>query len=251
MKCTRGRESRFLVCLRVFRPSRVISDVIRQKLMTDDVVSSYLSDPNERDLRRLLDDERTVFWVDWRAEETQVIELCENVLRTGDLAFELDGEDLFVVRGGKRHHVPLTFSPADRHIAICSLNDALSPDFEIRFCVASNGMDTLAFLPLSVERWRELEADNDQLCDHFAVISEYPNLFTDGYGRPNWRHLADEPGEKLNAVRAYRDQFGCSLREAKNEVDRYIFLRTPANELTEEPTLKNGDHDDPRQGTLF
>ncbi|QDV46853.1 hypothetical protein Enr13x_67620 [Stieleria neptunia] len=27
MKCTRGRESRYLVCLHVFRPSRVISSV--------------------------------------------------------------------------------------------------------------------------------------------------------------------------------------------------------------------------------
>ncbi|TWU60886.1 hypothetical protein Poly51_11680 [Rubripirellula tenax] len=28
MTCTRGRESRFFVCLRVFRPSRVMSDVL-------------------------------------------------------------------------------------------------------------------------------------------------------------------------------------------------------------------------------
>lgn len=217
--------------------------------MTNDVVSSYLSDPNERNLRRLFDDDQSVFWVDWRAEETEVVGACEGLLATGDLTFELDGEDLSIIRNGKRHHASLTLGPADRHIAICLLNQALSPDFEIRFCVASNGMDTLAFLPLSVDKWRELAADYSHLCDHFAVIGDHPNLFTDGYGRPDWQHLADQPGQKLNAVRAYRDQFGCSLREAKNEVDRYMFLKSPDERTTKTPP--KGDAHGPEQGALF
>ncbi|QDT03047.1 hypothetical protein K227x_14260 [Rubripirellula lacrimiformis] len=39
MKCTGGRESRFLVCLHVFRPSPVISNVIWLEITSHVAVS--------------------------------------------------------------------------------------------------------------------------------------------------------------------------------------------------------------------
>jgi len=216
--------------------------------MADDTVSSLLVTPSEGTLDRLFNDAQTVFWVDFRAEETEVIEACERVLATGDLSFQLDGESLSINRNGTSNVVPLTFSLADRHIVILCLNKLLAPDYEIRFCIASNGMDTLAFVPLSVNRWLELEAEHKHLNEHFAVIHNYPNLFVDGYGVSDWRQLANEPEQKLNAVRAYREQFGCSLKEAKREVDRYVFLNSP-DDL---PKKRPNDSDDPlEQGTLF
>ncbi|TWU31621.1 hypothetical protein Q31b_58760 [Novipirellula aureliae] len=40
MKCTRGRESRFLACLHVFRPSRVISTVELNRITLVQIVVS-------------------------------------------------------------------------------------------------------------------------------------------------------------------------------------------------------------------
>ena len=46
----------------------------------------------------------------------------------------------------------------DRDTTIITLNEVLSPDYEIRFCIDSDGSDTLAFLPLSAKQWADLEA---------------------------------------------------------------------------------------------
>lgn len=50
-------------------------------------------------------------------------------------------------------------STDDRHITICLLNEALAPDYEVRFCIDSNGSDKLAFLPLPTSTWQEMEKD--------------------------------------------------------------------------------------------
>jgi hypothetical protein len=37
-----------------------------------------------------------------------------------------------------------------------------------------------------------------------------------------WQELADEPGHKIAAIKAYRDQYGAGLVEAKKAVEDYI-----------------------------
>jgi len=56
----------------------------------------------------------------------------------------------------------------------------LAPEYEIRFCIDSNGSDTLAFLPLPVATWAELETSHGPAVSrHFYRLAERPNVFTD------------------------------------------------------------------------
>ena len=155
-------------------------------LMNLDLVIAALEDQSHESVSDLLDDDQTVFWVDWRHEDDAIPNDCESILRTGDLSGELlqtaahPGFEIYVCYKGKRTKVPLTVSGADRHITICTLNEALKPDYEVRFCIASYGSDTLAFLPLATSTWAELEQSyGERVGELFYKIAAQPNLFTD------------------------------------------------------------------------
>ena len=150
------------------------------------LIKNAIASPSEQAIQALLDEEDTVFWVDWKQEDEDIIGVCENILQTGRLAAELidtdlgGGYDLYIQYGDKRVRVPLTYSLQDRHITLCSLNAALAPDWEIRFCIDSNDSDTLAFLPLSIHQWEELEQRySSAVSKRFYKFSARPNLFTD------------------------------------------------------------------------
>ena len=53
--------------------------------------------------------------------------------------------------------IPYQGEGADRDTTLKALNQILQPDYEIRFCVASDGSDTLAFLPLPSSLWQQLD----------------------------------------------------------------------------------------------
>jgi hypothetical protein len=149
-------------------------------------VQAVLESPTEHAVRALLDDASTVFWVDWRQEDETIADACEVVLGTGRLSGELaetdtnEGYEIYIRYGGRRVRVPLTYSGADRHVTLCALNEALAPDYEVRFCIDSNGGDTLAFLPLPTAQWAELEQRyGAAVGKRFHRIAARPNLFTD------------------------------------------------------------------------
>jgi hypothetical protein len=96
------------------------------------------------------------------------------------LTAEWRNEDLYVILEGLEVRVPLQIDAADRHITICTLNDVLSPKYEIRFLVFSHGSDTLGFAALSVAEWRELEdANADGVAENFIDPRKLPNLMTE------------------------------------------------------------------------
>jgi hypothetical protein len=154
--------------------------------MNFDHVIAALEDTSGEASQELLDDTETIFWVDWRHEDEAIVNDCEAVLQTRTLAGELinvdhePGFEVYVCYKEKRVKVPLTVSGADRHITICTLNQALAPDYEVRFCIDSNGSDTLAFLPLPISTWLELEDGyGDRVGELFYKIADRPNLFTE------------------------------------------------------------------------
>ena len=200
--------------------------------MNIDLIHKYLADPNDDNTQSLLDAEDTVFWVDWREEDDVIVEYCESILKTGHLkgAF-VDIEDdpgfrLEIEYGGNCTIVPLVMGPEDRHITLCTLNSVIGNDFEIRFCIASQGGDTLAFLPLPHSVWGELETNYPEaLAASFGKLTAEPNLFTQGWGyqaAPTWQSLAADPATKSAAIKAYRDEHSCGLGEAKVAVESYI-----------------------------
>lgn len=150
------------------------------------LIRNVLESGGEQAVEKLLDDRSTCFWVDWREEDDSIVRYCEDILETGSLSAEFidvdtdEGSELHIYYKGRDLKVPLTFSPQDRHITICSLNEILHPDYEVRFFTASNGMDTLAFVPLPGTSWEELVKQyGAAVSEHFYRILPKPNLFTD------------------------------------------------------------------------
>ena len=149
-------------------------------------VTAVLESPTADRIRAMLDDDTTVFWIDWRQDDETIAESCELVLQTGHLSAELvDGGDareaeVYLHYRDRRVRVPLTYSDSDRHITLCALNHVLAPEYEVRFCIDSNGSDTLAFLPLPCEQWSAFERQyGEAIARRFYRLTDKPNLFTD------------------------------------------------------------------------
>jgi hypothetical protein len=123
------------------------------------LLSQLFESPTENLIQELLDDEDTVFWVDWREEDDLIVGSCESIIQTGILSAKVveveshGGFELYIYYGYKQMKVPLSYSRDDRHITLCSLNAALSPEYKVRLCRASAGDDTLAFLSLPTSEW--------------------------------------------------------------------------------------------------
>ena len=154
--------------------------------MISSTVSQLLSSPSEESLQAMFDDESAVFWVDWREEDDAIPEYCEGILKTGSLSGELveigadPGFEIYIAYNGQRVTIPVVVGAEDRHITLHTLNQILSPDYEIRVCVDSNGSDTLAFVPLASEDWAKLESSyGTEVAKRFRRIQAKPNLFTD------------------------------------------------------------------------
>jgi len=149
--------------------------------MREDTIRKFIPLDPWKEGRGLLDHEDLVFWVDWRHDDGEIAAECESVLQTGKLSSEWVEEDaLFVHFGDRQVQVPLTMSEADRHLTLLAINKAMEGHFEIRFCIASAGSDTVAFLPLPAGSWVKLEQEfGERLARHFYPLQPTPNLFTD------------------------------------------------------------------------
>jgi len=149
-----------------------------------ELIKRVLASPTEEITENLLDDDDTVFWVDWRGEDELIVEDCESILQTGALSADVEnidtapGWEMYINCKDKRVKVPLVEDTQDRHITLCSLNQILNPDYEVRFCADTDGSDTLAFLPLASSVWAELEAEfGESVQKRFHKIQAEERLF--------------------------------------------------------------------------
>jgi len=118
--------------------------------------------------------------VDWREDDADIVAYCAQALELQTLTAEWRDEDLLITFEGREVKVPLQIDVADRHITVCTLNDVLSPKYEIRFLVFSHGSDTLGFAALGVADWQELEKANaGVVAENFIDPRKLPNLITD------------------------------------------------------------------------
>lgn len=62
---------------------------------------------------------------------------------------------------------------------------------------------------------RRIENKLDLLLKHHGVEYASPKL-------GHWQTLADDPNQKIAAIKAYREEFGVGLAEAKQAVKDYI-----------------------------
>lgn len=118
---------------------------------------------NSGDFDALADADNILFWVDWREEDDAIIDYCESTLNTGHLTSTLKsvdnemGFEITIHFNGQDTLIPYQGEGADRDTTLTTLNSAIQPAYEIRFCRDSDGSDTLAFIPLTKHEWQELE----------------------------------------------------------------------------------------------
>jgi hypothetical protein len=99
-----------------------------------------------------------VFWVDWREADTDIVKMAAEAIGTDDLKVDTTKGKFVIVHRKKRTVVPLTGKPGEQGIVLASLNKALAPHIEIRLVRASDGGDTLAYMPLRKRDWTAYQA---------------------------------------------------------------------------------------------
>jgi hypothetical protein len=72
-------------------------------------------------------------------------------------------------------------------------------------------------------RVRRLEQKVDLLLKHLGI--EYREFMADLLSE-RVRALADDPAQKIAAIRLHREETGCGLREAKEAIEAYIAGRS-------------------------
>jgi hypothetical protein len=139
-------------------------------------------DRNEVSLEQAYFDKKCphFFSVDWRQDDADIVSNVAECLELPSLTAEWRDENLYIILDGREVRASLQIDVADRHITICTLNDVLSPNYEIRYLVFSHGSDTLGFAALSVQEWRELEKAAAEVVDeNFIDPRSLPNLMTE------------------------------------------------------------------------
>lgn len=121
-----------------------------------------------------------VFWVDWRESDDAIIEYCEKCLKITLLSAEMKQVSDSLQLTIKYEDRIYTEKIVDRDSTIIALNEIIKPKYEIRFCKVSDGSDTLAFLPLASQQWKQL-AENygeQKINQCFEPINEDSIMFS-------------------------------------------------------------------------
>lgn len=118
--------------------------------------------------------------VDWREMDDEIVTACAESLGLSNLTAEWAGEELVIDYKGNGMVAPLHQDGGDRHITVCTLNDILAPDYEIRFLVCSQGSDTAGYVALATAEWQSLEREVlDAVVENFIDPRTLPNIFTE------------------------------------------------------------------------
>lgn len=107
---------------------------------------------------------RAITWIDWREYDEDIISYFNGLLPQEDIVdVEIKeiklgrGIDIILKKGNKSLTIPYEDDRTDRDITIKTLNDFISPKYQIRVFMESIGDDTLAFTVLNSDEWKELE----------------------------------------------------------------------------------------------
>ena len=129
---------------------------------------------------------RAITWIDWREYDEDIISYFNGLLPQEDIVdVEIKeiklgrGIDIILKKGNKSLTIPYEDDRTDRDITIKTLNDFISPKYQIRVFMESIGDDTLAFTVLNSDKWKELEnlVGKEKLDFFFTPVSELNRLF--------------------------------------------------------------------------
>ena len=107
-------------------------------------IDEVLLSGNEEEIRNFINEAAENIIVDWREEETSIVDDVSKHISPDKLSYEWvgDGEDLILLYRDRRRRVGLTISMRDRYICIRAINDILAGDYELRLFRQSFYSDT-------------------------------------------------------------------------------------------------------------
>ena len=129
---------------------------------------------------------RAITWIDWREYDEDIISYFNGLLPQEDIVdVEIKeiklgrGIDIILKKDNKTLTIPYENDKTDRDITIKTLNDFISPKYQIRVFMESLGDDTLAFTVLNSDEWKELENEfgKEKLEFFFTPVSQFKGIF--------------------------------------------------------------------------
>ena len=149
-----------------------------------DEIREFLSDPDKNEDEFWESD--ALIWVDWGDEDESVIKYFKDELPEKDkIRFECAdsdkerGVDIILEKDGVKRPIPYEDDCTDRDTTLKSVQEYLSPDYQIRWYMGSLGGDTLAFCILTASQWNELEREfgAEKVAYYFAPVREDSRMF--------------------------------------------------------------------------
>lgn len=149
--------------------------------MADDLTHRLIDAPGKETTQALFKERHQgVFWVDWREADNYLGTLVARALDASEPTTQWQDDKLLVRYRDRSTIAPLEGIAGEQDKTLRSLNEVLSPDFEIRWIRASEGGDTLAFMVLPAAEWTSLEAAHGAKVDAaFMRLVEGSELFGD------------------------------------------------------------------------
>ena len=129
---------------------------------------------------------RAITWIDWREYDEDIISYFNGLLPQEDIVdVEIKeiklgrGIDIILKKDNKTLAIPYEDDATDRDITIKTLNDFISPKYQVRVFMESIGDDTLAFTVLNSDEWKELENEfgKEKLEFFFTPVSQFKGIF--------------------------------------------------------------------------
>ena len=140
-----------------------------------DEIDDVLLHGSEEQLRDFMDEAAESFPVDWREEETAIVDYVNERISPDELSYEWvgDEEDLALRYRDRRKRVGLTRSPRDRYICIRAINDVLAGDYELRVFRQSLDSDTHELYIKPAKWWGLFDSrDAERSAEVFKRIDE-------------------------------------------------------------------------------
>ena len=161
----------------LFSPDQQIMDEIRDFLLSP---QEYLDTFWESDV---------LIWIDWREYDESIIKYINEKLPEEDkvkfTCVEIEKErdvDIILEKNGISTAIPYAEEYTDRDTTLKSLQEYVSPKYQIRWFMGSLGSDTLAFCIYPSAQWEQLEEEfgAEKVAYYFAPIKENSVMFEMG-----------------------------------------------------------------------
>ena len=129
---------------------------------------------------------RAITWIDWREYDEDIIGYFNGLLPQEDIVdVEIKeiklgrGIDIILKKDNKTLAIPYEDDETDRDITIKTLDEFISPKYQIRLFSESLGDDTLAFTVLNSDEWKDLENEfgKEKLEFFFTPVSQFKGIF--------------------------------------------------------------------------